>query len=182
MPVQARVVAGASSFLVDGQQHIALLVGARGLPDNQRRTNPASANNSRLLVFAVGGKATLPTSMPANATATSRTKIDPPLLTASNETVFAGQQAYDANCARCHGPEAVPGAGSTAPDLRYSGLLPFISGLGGAWNSTVRDGDRAQRGMPGFGRTLPPETTEAILHYIIKRANDEKALQSQGRP
>ena len=182
MPVQARVVAGASSFLVDGQQHIALLVGARGLPDNQRRTNPASANNSRLLVFAVGGKATLPTSMPANATATSKTRIDPPLLTASNETVFAGQQAYDANCARCHGPEAVPGAGSTAPDLRYSGLLPFISGLGGAWNSTVRDGDRAQRGMPGFGRTLPPETTDAILHYVIKRANDEKALQSQGRP
>ena len=173
----ARVVAGASSFLVDGQQHIALLVGARGLPDNQRRTNPASANNSRLLVFAVGGKATLPTSMPANATATSKTRIDPPLLTASNETVFAGQQAYDANCARCHGPEAVPGAGSTAPDLRYSGLLPFISGLGGAWNSTVRDGDRAQRGMPGFGRTLPPETTDAILHYVIKRANDEKAAQ-----
>ncbi len=179
--VQARVVAGASSFLVDGQQHIALLAGARGLPDNQPRTNPSSANNSRLLVFKLGGTATLPATMPANARLTSRTKIDPPLSTASNETVFAGQQAYEAHCARCHGPEAVPGAGSIGPDLRYSGLLPFASAaLGGAWNATVREGDRAQRGMPGFGRTLPAETTDAILHYIIKRANDEKALQSQG--
>ncbi|MEQ1871613.1 MAG: hypothetical protein ABL961_16480, partial [Vicinamibacterales bacterium] len=57
----------------------------------------------------------------------------------------------------------------------------FLSGLGGAWNNTVRDGDRAQRGMPGFGRSLPQDTTDAILHYIIKRANDEKALQSEPR-
>ncbi|MEQ1911734.1 MAG: PQQ-dependent dehydrogenase, methanol/ethanol family, partial [Vicinamibacterales bacterium] len=156
-PAQARVVAGASTFMVDGQQHVAILVGARGLPDGQVRTNPSSANNSRVLVFKVGGSATLPAAMPANATTTSRTKIEPPLLTASNETVFAGQQAYQTNCAQCHGPEAVPGAGSTAPDLRYSGLLPFLSGLGGAWNNTVRDGDRAQRGMPGFGRSLPQD-------------------------
>ncbi|MGC4080540.1 MAG: c-type cytochrome [Vicinamibacterales bacterium] len=179
-PTQARVVAGASTFAVDGQQHVAILVGARGLPDNQRRTNPASANNSRLLVFK---KSAERRRFPRRCRPMRRRRrvrrINPPLLTASNETVFAGQQAYEANCARCHGPEAVPGAGSIAPDLRYSGLLPFVSGLGGAWNSTVRDGDRAQRGMPGFGRTLPPETTDAILHYIIKRANDEKALQSQ---
>ncbi len=160
------------------QQHIALLVGARGLPDNQKRTNPASGNNSRVLVFKVGGTAKLPETLPANAVMTSRTKIDPPLLTASNETVEAGQQAYEANCARCHGPAAVPGAGSIGPDLRYSGLLPFASAaLGGAWNATVRDGDRAQRGMPGFGRTIPQDATDAILHYIIKRANDEKAVQ-----
>ncbi|MGE3510116.1 MAG: PQQ-dependent dehydrogenase, methanol/ethanol family, partial [Vicinamibacterales bacterium] len=158
-PVQARVVAGASTYMVDNEQHVALLVGARGLPDNQRRTNPASANNSRLVVFKIGGTAALPTA-PVTVATSGRVKIDPPLLTASNETVFAGGQAYEANCARCHGPEAVPGAGSTAPDLRYSGLLPFTSGLGGAWNSTVRDGDRAQRGMPGFGRTLSPEATD----------------------
>jgi alcohol dehydrogenase (cytochrome c)/quinohemoprotein ethanol dehydrogenase len=103
----------------------------------------------------------------------ARIKIDPPLLTASNETVFAGEQAFAANCATCHGATAVPGAGSIAPDLRYSGLLPIRNG----WNPTVRDGDRAQRGMPGFGGTLTPETTDAILAYVIKRANDEKAAQ-----
>jgi PQQ-dependent dehydrogenase (methanol/ethanol family) len=171
-PTQARVVAAASTYLVDGQQQVAILVGARGLPNAQQRTNAVSANNSRILVFKPHGTASLPTEMRAS-TATARVKIDPPLLTASNETVFAGEQAFAANCAGCHGPAAIPGAGSIAPDLRYSGLLPFRNG----WNPTVRDGERAARGMPGFGAMLNEETTDAILAYIIKRANDEKAAQ-----
>jgi alcohol dehydrogenase (cytochrome c)/quinohemoprotein ethanol dehydrogenase len=68
---------------------------------------------------------------------------------------------------------AVPAAGAIGPDLRYSGLLPIRNG----WNPTVREGDRATRGMPGFGTTLSQETTDAILAYVIKRANDEKAVQ-----
>jgi PQQ-dependent dehydrogenase (methanol/ethanol family) len=172
-PTQARVVAAASTYLVDGQQHVAILVGARGLPNGQTRTNPVSANNSRILAFKMGGTAALPAEMPAVARSASRVKIDPPLLTASNETVFAGEQAYTANCAACHGQFAVPGAGSIAPDLRYSGLLPIRNG----WNPTVRDGERATRGMPGFGALLSEETTDAILAYVIKRANDEKAAQ-----
>ena len=172
-PTQARVVAAASTYLVDNQQHVAILVGARGLPNTQKRTNPLSANNSRILVFKRGGTSTLPAEMPAAAAGTARVKIDPPLLTASNETVFAGEQAYAANCAVCHGQGAVPGAGSIAPDLRYSGLLPIRNG----WNPVVRTGERATRGMPGFGESLSEETTDAILAYIIKRANDEKATQ-----
>jgi glucose dehydrogenase/mono/diheme cytochrome c family protein len=172
-PTQARVVAAASTYLVDGQQHVAILVGARGLPEAQQRTNPLSANNSRILVFKRGGTASLPSEMPAAPTNAARIKIDPPLLTASNETVFAGEQAFAANCAACHGQFAVPGAGSIAPDLRYSGLLPIRNG----WNPVVRNGERATRGMPGFGDKLSEETTDAILAYIIKRANDEKAAQ-----
>jgi PQQ-dependent dehydrogenase (methanol/ethanol family) len=172
-PTQARVVAAASTFLVDGQQHVAILAGARGLPSNAKRTNPLSANNSRVLVYKAGGTAVLPEEMPAVAATSPRVKIDPPLLTASNETVFAGEQAFAANCAVCHGQGAVPGAGSIAPDLRYSGLLPFRNG----WNPTVRDGERAARGMPGFGTVLSEETTDSILAYVIKRANDEKAAQ-----
>lgn len=172
-PVQARVVAGAATFAAEGQQHVAILVGGRGLPNTATRTNPASANNSRLLVFKLGGSATLPTAMSTTSAGAPRVKIDPPLLTASNETVFAGEQAFAANCAVCHGPAAVPGAGSVGPDLRYSGLLPIRNG----WNPTVRDGDRAQRGMPGFSNTLSQDTIDAILAYVIKRANDEKAAQ-----
>jgi len=160
---------------VNDEQHVAVLVGARGLPSEQKRTNPVSANNSRLLVFKLGATASLPTEM--TAAATTRVKIDPPMLTASNETVFAGEQAYAANCAVCHGPSAVPGAGSVGPDLRYSGLLPIRNG----WNPVVRNGELATRGMPGFGPALNEETTDAILAYIIKRANDEKAAQEAGR-
>jgi quinohemoprotein ethanol dehydrogenase len=168
---QARVVAAASTFLVDGQQQVAILVGARGLPSGQIRTNAVSANNSRILVYKAGGTASLPTEM--RTAAVSRVKINPPLLTASNETVFAGEQAFAANCAACHGANAVPAAGAVAPDLRYSGLLPIRNG----WNPVVRNGELATRGMPAFGSMLNEETTDAILAYIIKRANDEKASQ-----
>lgn len=145
----------------------------RGLPNTQRRTNALSANNSRLLVFKRGGKAVLPEDMPPAIAGAPRIKIDPPPLTASNETVFAGEQAYAANCEPCHGPNAVPAAGAIGPDLRYSGLLPIRNG----WNPTVREGERGTRGMPGFAKTLNQETTDAILAYVIKRANDEKAEQ-----
>jgi PQQ-dependent dehydrogenase (methanol/ethanol family) len=171
-PTQARVVAAPATFMVEGQQQIAILVGARGLPAGQKRTVSVSANNSRLMVFRMGGAAALPAEM-STAPGAAGVKINPPLLTANNETVAAGEIAYGASCAICHGPAAVPAAGSIAPDLRYSGLLPFLS----QWNSAVREGDRAQRGMPGFKATLTQEQTDSILAYVIKRANDEKATQ-----
>jgi PQQ-dependent dehydrogenase (methanol/ethanol family) len=171
-PTQARAIAAPSTFTVDGHQEIALLVGARGLPETAIRTNPLSANNSRLLVFKLGANGTLPKALPPGGVS-ARMKIDPPLLTAPTETVLAGEQAFAANCAACHGGNAVPGPGAVAPDLRYSGILP----LPFTWNLTVRDGDRAARGMPAFGTALAKDTTDAILAYVIKRANDEKAIQ-----
>ena len=174
-PTQAKVVAAPATFTVDGQQQVAILVGARGLPVGQKRTVPSSANNSRVLVYRIGGGATLPAEMPTTTAsgAPVKVKIDPPLQTASNETVAAGEQLFGANCAVCHGATAVPAAGSIAPDLRYSALLTAR----GSWNGAVREGDRAQRGMPGFKTTLTEEQTDAILAYVIKRANDEKAAQ-----
>jgi mono/diheme cytochrome c family protein len=171
-PTQARIVAAPSTFTVDGQQQVAILVGARGLPEGQKRTVGVSANNSRIQVYKIGGTATLPAEMSA-APATAGVRINPPLLTANNETVAAGEIAFGANCAVCHGATAVPAAGSIGPDLRYSGLLPFRQ----QWNGAVREGDRAQRNMPGFKATLTEEQTDAILAYVIKRANYEKAAQ-----
>jgi quinohemoprotein ethanol dehydrogenase len=173
-PTQAKVVAAPSTFTVDGEQQVAILVGARGLPIGQTRTVPSSANNSRILVFRLGGSVNLPSELPKVVGGAPVTvKIDPPLLTASNETVASGELLFAQNCAVCHGATAVPAAGSIAPDLRYSALL---SGRG-QWNGAVRDGDRAQRNMPEFGSKLTMEQTDAILAYVIKRANDEKAAQ-----
>ena len=173
-PTQAKVVAAPSTFTVDGEQQVAILVGARGLPIGQTRTVPSSANNSRILVFRLGGSVNLPAELPkVVAGAPVTVKIDPPLLTASNETVASGELLFAQNCAVCHGATAVPAAGTIAPDLRYSALL---SGRG-QWNGAVRDGDRAQRNMPEFGSKLTMEQTDAILAYVIKRANDEKAAQ-----
>jgi quinohemoprotein ethanol dehydrogenase len=176
-PAGARIVAAPSTFMVDGVQHVAILAGARGLPPGGKRTSTVSANNSRILVFKAGGTAVLPADMSASAQTPSAVKIDPPLLTADNETVASGEGLYDTSCAMCHGRRTVPAAGAVAPDLRYSALLKDLK----SWDGAVRDGDRAQRGMPGFSAMLTKEQTDAVFHYVIKRANDEKAAQAAGQ-
>src|SRR5262249_26928056 len=177
-PAAARIVAAAATFTVDGQQEVAVLAGARGLPPGQERTSAVSANNSRLLVFKAGGNATLPTGMPAGVAVTKAVKIDPPMLTASNETVAAGEQSFTFNCAMCHGRNTVPAAGATAPDLRYSALIKSPD----QFKRVVVDGERMSRGMPGFKATLREGEADSILAYIIKRANDEKAAQQAAKP
>ncbi|MEP7209520.1 MAG: PQQ-dependent dehydrogenase, methanol/ethanol family [Alphaproteobacteria bacterium] len=171
-PTGARVVAAPATYEVDGKQQVAVLVGARGLPPKQGRTSAVSANNSRILVFAAGGTAKLPTAMPTGLAAPSAAKINPPLLTANNETVAAGEQSYGQNCAVCHGRNAVPAAGATAPDLRYSELLRAPE----TYHKVV-EGERAAQGMPSFKAILRPGEADSILAYIVKRANDEKAAQ-----
>ena len=170
-PAGARVVAAPAAFTIDGQEAIALLVGARGLPPEQQRTSTASANNSRLLVFKLGGRATLPTKIVTSEA--GGLGIDPPLSTASNETVAAGEQAYLKNCSGCHGRTAVPQMGSIGPDLRATALLHDDD----QFKHAVLDGNRAQRGMPGFKAVLRDGEADAILAYLIKRANDAKAAQ-----
>jgi PQQ-dependent dehydrogenase (methanol/ethanol family) len=168
----ARVVAAPAAFAVDGQEEIAILVGARGLPPKQVRTSQPSANNSRVLVFKIGGTASLPTAEVKGASAASAT-LNPPLMTASNEDVFAGEQIFDRSCRSCHGRNAVPQAGSIGPDLRYSALLRTPD----QFRRTVMDGALVTRGMPGFGNILKEAEVDQLLAYIIKRANDEKAAQ-----
>ena len=171
-PTGARVVAAPATYEADGKQQVAVLVGARGLPPKQERTSAISANNSRILVFAAGGTAKLPTLMPAGLKSPSAAKINPPLLTANNETVAAGEQSYNQNCGVCHGRNSVPAAGATAPDLRYSELLRASDTF-----HKVVEGERAAQGMPSFKAVLRPGEADSIMAYIVKRANDEKAAQ-----
>lgn len=170
--VGARVVAAPAAFNVDGHEQIALLVGARGLPPGQKRTSSQSGNNSRMLVFALGGNAVLPTQAVA-ADVGSASRIDPPLLTAGNETVAAGEQVFFRTCTICHGAAAVAGEGAIAPDLRFS---PFLR-QSDEFKHVVLDGQRAQRGMPAFKGVLTAADADAVQAYLIKRANDEKAAQ-----
>ena len=171
----AKVVAAPAAYALDGEEQVAVLVGARGLPPGQARTSGVSANNSRLLVFARGGRARLPTA-PVRTAAAAAGEFDPPLLTASNETVAAGEQGYGRACGLCHGRGATAGEGAIAPDLRLSALIASPEQFG----RVVLEGERAQRGMPGFKATLSHEDAEAIRAYLIKRANDAKAARTAG--
>lgn len=164
-PAGARVVAAPSTYTIKGKQYVAILVGARGLPDGQVRTSPFSGNNSRLLVFALDTSAQLPTAK-ATPRPASANGFTPPLLTASPETVAAGDQVYAANCAECHGANAIAGAGAIAPDLRFTPMLHD----GAQFNRVMLDGERGARGMPGFAKTLGSKDADATLAYLIARS------------
>ena len=167
-PTQAKIVAAPATYTVAGQQYVAVLVGARGLPNAQPRTSPVSANNSRLLVYKLGGRAILPTAT-FDAPSTIQNALNPPLLTGSNEQVIDGEQAYGRLCAGCHGANAV--ADKSIPDLRYSTTLNVVHD----WNDVVMGGTRAANGMVSFRTLLGPGEAETILHYVVSQANKAKA-------
>src|ERR1019366_971119 len=139
-PTQAGVVAAASTYAIDGEQYVAILVGARGLPKGVDRTSPVSANNSRILVLKLGASAQLP-GKAFNAPTTIGHSLNPPLLTATNEQVIDGQASFARVCSGCHGANAV--ADKSIPDLRYTSLLNSVQ----AWDEVVLAGVRREKGM-----------------------------------
>ncbi|HEY8004253.1 MAG TPA: PQQ-dependent dehydrogenase, methanol/ethanol family [Phenylobacterium sp.] len=173
-PTQANVVAAPATYAIGGEQYVAILVGARGLPPGQARTSQVSANNSRILVFKLGAAATLPSEPIQGAQVASRT-LDPPLFTGTNEQVIDGQAAYGRFCSGCHGAGGV--ADKSIPDLRYSPVLKNLAN----WNAIVVDGARADKGMVSFKNILAEGQAEAIYHYIVSQANKDKAAQQAKR-
>ncbi|MGZ6016409.1 MAG: PQQ-dependent dehydrogenase, methanol/ethanol family [Phenylobacterium sp.] len=169
-PTQANVVAAPSTYVIDGEQYVAILVGARGLPPGQVRTDPLSANNSRILVYKLNANLSLPSQPVAGAVVASRT-LNPPLLTGTNEQVIDGQGIYARTCAGCHGANAQ--ADKSIPDLRYSPVLTSLA----EWKAIVVDGSRASKGMASFKARLAEGDAEAIFHYVISQANKDKATQ-----
>jgi quinohemoprotein ethanol dehydrogenase len=169
-PTEANVVAAPSTYTIGGEQYVAILVGARGLPPNQARTSAVSANNSRILVFRLGANAALPTAAVQTANAAPRT-LDPPLFTGTNEQVIDGQAVYGRVCAGCHGSGGV--ADKSIPDLRYSPVLKSLT----EWNDIVLGGARKYNGMVSFKTTLAEGQSEAIFHYIVSQANKDKATE-----
>ena len=86
-------VAAPITYELDGQQYVAVSVGG-AVPGGDYY----APNYSRLLVFSLNGKATLPPTVEY----TPR-PLDPPANTASAEGGKAGEQRYTQYCSQCHG-------------------------------------------------------------------------------
>jgi len=151
---QSGVMAGAMSYELDGEQYVAVLAGW----GQQER------NISRLLVFKLGGKATLP-----EPPALVERVLDPPPFTGTLQQVATGSALYGRYCSVCHGPAAIGGVSAT-PDLRYSGAL----GSEEAMNLIVIEGALKHNGMVSFAAALKPVDAEAIRQFVLKRANDDR--------
>lgn len=168
---QAGVMAAPSTFVLDGQQHIALLVGSPALPEEgpgaSVATTTASTNNSRLLVYRLGGEVKLPRGPSTTSTDASDEPFVLPQIDASHELISQGETAYNRNCSVCHGPTAVSTRPDTYPDLRMSRRLMSLDN----WNSVVIDGELQDSGMVSFRDVLEDGDAEAIRTYIINQAS-----------
>lgn len=168
-PTQTGVVAAPATFRVGGEQYVAVLAGWGGVwalatGTLAQKSGPAR-NISRLLVFKLGGTAKLPDAPPLNAI-----PLDPPAATAPAQSVAAGGYLYGRYCGVCHGDAAV--GGGVLPDLRRSAAL----GDAAAWQTIVHDGALKENGMVSWSGVMNAQQIETIRNYVIKRANEDKAL------
>lgn len=166
---QTGVVAPAATYTIKGEQYVAVLAGWGGaFPVSagilQSKSGPVK-NISRLLVFKLGGKASLPPAPSLN-----EMPIDPPAFTAKAETAAAGGMLYGRYCGVCHGDAAV--GGSVLPDLRRSAALGNMK----TWSEIVHGGALKANGMASFANVMSAEQAESVRQYVIRRANEDKAL------
>jgi quinohemoprotein ethanol dehydrogenase len=157
MEAQTGVVAAASSFELDGEQYIAQEAGY-GL------ARYGVGNQSRLLVFKLGGTAALPPAPPPLPAPV----LNPPPSTASAQTIEAGHQQFVSHCAMCHDPPAANR--SVFPDLRYSPALNSAA----AFEAIVLEGALQSAGMASFKGRLSEDDIQAVRAYLIERANQAK--------
>jgi alcohol dehydrogenase (cytochrome c)/quinohemoprotein ethanol dehydrogenase len=167
--VQTGVIAAPITYSIGNQQYVAVLAGWGGIwalaPGILSEVGGPVRNISRLLVFKLGGTTQLPPEPPL-----ARLPLDPPPSSATPEQIAQGARAYARFCGACHGDAAY---GSTElPDLRRSQLLADPK----SWSRVVHDGALSSQGMVSFAEVLDPGAIEAIRAYVIKRANEDKAL------
>jgi alcohol dehydrogenase (cytochrome c)/quinohemoprotein ethanol dehydrogenase len=172
---QTGIIAPPITFTVKGEQYVAVLAGwggvwplsPSGILDGQKTP---LRNISRLLVFKLGGTAKLP---PAPAPDTR--PLDPPPFKGTAAQIASGSYNFGRYCSQCHNDAAL-GAGTVTPDLRRSAALENPD----TWMSIVHDGVLTSQGMVSFTPSLTRDQMEAIRQYVIKRANEDKALE-QGK-
>ena len=160
----AGVLAGASSYAIDGEQYVAVMVGYGGtgplsqhwsLPDRPRLPG-------RLLVFKLGGTDVV----------TAFPKPPPRTLdltgVSSNGDVKSGVLLFHQNCAICHSSNA---SGRYLPDLQTSPLITSTE----AFRTVVLGGALSSNGMASFSKLLTAAQVESIRAYIISESRKNQA-------
>jgi PQQ-dependent dehydrogenase (methanol/ethanol family) len=159
------VIAAPMSYSLNGEQYVAVMVGAGG---GGQISGPANLPTrprlpGRLLVFKLGGKAVAPAFPERPATPINVAGITP-----STGDVKHGFALFQENCQVCHGPNA---SGAWLPDLLRSPMLQTADN----WKGVVIDGASAPRGMASFAKYLTPKDAEDIRAYVISEAKDMAA-------
>lgn len=160
MPVQNVPIAAPITYMVDGVQYIAVNAGWGGGLAHVESANYADLHLGppRLLVFKLGGKASLP---PLPPRPLQDVAAPVPLVTAPPGVIARGEKLFAQHCSLCHGPAARGGI----KDLRYMSAETHDAFL-----DIVVRGTRATSGMASFGDLLTEDDAEAIHQYVNQRA------------
>jgi len=163
MPVQTAPIAGPITYTVDGEQFIAVNAGWGGgmammeLAASKR----VQRSNSRILVFKLGGTASLPPLPPPDST-----PAPPPLPDVAKEVFTTGAELYGRHCASCHGVGAR--GGGVIKDLRHMDAVTHQ-----VFKAIVLQGARETLGMGNFSDVLSETDADAVHDYLIQRANQD---------
>jgi quinohemoprotein ethanol dehydrogenase len=169
MFAQSAIMGGPVTYDVGGEQYIAVLSGWGSAFSLQAGRVAASSGNlrnvSRVLVFKLGGSATLPQLEPRQLV------LNPPADTADAATVATGGALFGRFCSVCHGENAV--GGGVVPDLRASSFLG-----NDFFYEIVLNGAMKDNGMAPFKSILDHQKAESIRAYVIHRANEDKRAEA----
>jgi mono/diheme cytochrome c family protein len=169
-PTQSGVIAAPVTYMVDGEQYVAVMAGWGGafaLVGGAGAEFAKYGPEGRLLAFKLGGGEKLPPYTPP-------TRLpEPPPLTANEDTINKGGTLYHQHCFVCHGTGAI--SASHVPDLRYMNAATHKS-----FPDIVLGGAYRDRGMVGFAGVLSQADADAIHAYLIKRGHGELAEKQAG--
>jgi quinohemoprotein ethanol dehydrogenase len=159
-PTQSAPVSGPITYELDGQQYIAVNAGWGGGAAQVERGagKELPRASARLLVFKLGGTATLPPMKPEEEAP------EPPPLRASEAEVQHGATLYARTCAICHGQQVIGGV----KDLRKMSKETHAQ-----FKAIVLGGARKDKGMASFADILSDKDADDIHAYLIARANED---------
>ena len=162
MDIDQAPVAGPITYMIDGEQYIAINAGWGGSPVmNLNRNGPFRTSTAKLLVFKLGATGvTLPPPPPPSDLPA------PPPLRATESQIISGRAIYAETCQRCHGENAIGGV----KDLRF--LTPQQHAR---FDDVLLKGILQDRGMASFAGVLTPDDVAAVHAYLIARGNEDYA-------
>jgi PQQ-dependent dehydrogenase (methanol/ethanol family) len=165
--VQGGVMAAPVTYVLEGQQYVAVMQGwggDSGMAAGAITSNFGIRNASRVLVYKLGGQASLP--VPPDLA--EKALPAPTLAGGTAEQVEEGRTLYNLYCIACHGGNAT--SAGIIPDLRFR-----IDAIAPAWQAIVMEGGLKTNGMPGWKDFMTAEEAEAIKAYVVHEAKQGHA-------
>jgi len=155
---QVGIAAAPMTYAIDGVQYVALMVAPPLLYlDPKLQTGPG-----RLLVFALGGKATLPARVAKADVPVPRPAFE---VTATTAEITEGGALFFQYCNRCHSPDRNAVKSGAIPDLRRANEATHAT-----FEQIVRGGARRTLGMPSFAKDVTSDQVRMIHAYVLDQA------------